>query len=324
MIKFLPSILGNKNIQNFVAQAAKSKLSHAYLVIAEDEMSLTEIVNSMAAIIFCDSHTACGACLACRKTMHGNHANLHYFTATAQDIKVATVQEIIADMTLTATENAPSVYIIDGADRMNESAQNKLLKTLEDPKDNCIIILGATNENSLLPTVKSRCKQLYVNIWDKNSIATELAAVAKNMNQSDPQALGARLEFATDMSEGSIKRGVELLSDESYYSRFSALKDMLTNLNSSQQVSSYLGILGANWQEAETSLSILETLFNRALHAIVNNESDDISRKFTLAAIVNIQELIIEQHKKLKSYCAISSVEDSLLMGILEIRYKTK
>jgi len=76
------------------------------------------------------------------------------------DIKVETIRELQHKLGLTASGGKHKAVIIDGAERLNKTAQNALLKTLEEPNEKVVLILVAQNEKKILPTIVSRCQKI--------------------------------------------------------------------------------------------------------------------------------------------------------------------
>ncbi len=153
----------------------------------------------------------CGVCGPCVKIEKGSHPDLHIVKPETRDKKVTEEIDIVHIRELTARlaykpyEAERAVAIIDGADKMNLSAANAFLKTLEEPPGDTVIILIASNLNSLLPTIISRCRvvrfrpvafELMVNFLSERlkvsgQESQELAALAKG---SPGAALGSGLE----------------------------------------------------------------------------------------------------------------------------------
>ena len=67
-------------------------------------------------------------------------------------------------------ESSKKVYIIDNCHLMTKEAQNCILKTLEEPQEYIVIIMISSNENSILPTVKSRCTKIFFKQLDDSEI----------------------------------------------------------------------------------------------------------------------------------------------------------
>ncbi|MFA7209765.1 MAG: AAA family ATPase [Parcubacteria group bacterium] len=76
------------------------------------------------------------------------------------DIKVEAIRELQHKLGLTSNGGKYKAVIIDGAERLNKTAQNALLKTLEEPNEKVVLILVAQNERKILPTIVSRCQKI--------------------------------------------------------------------------------------------------------------------------------------------------------------------
>ncbi|MDZ4385553.1 MAG: DNA polymerase III subunit [Candidatus Moranbacteria bacterium] len=76
------------------------------------------------------------------------------------DIKVETIRELQHKLGLTSNGGKYKAVIIDGAERLNKTAQNALLKTLEEPNEKVVLILVVQNEKKILPTIVSRCQKI--------------------------------------------------------------------------------------------------------------------------------------------------------------------
>lgn len=146
--------------------------SHAYIVASPSAAERTRASRRLAAAIICEGagERPCGRCRACRKSLAGIHPDIAAI-APGQDaegkkkrgITVGQVRDISADAQVMPNEAAKKVYIIDDADTMNASAQNAMLKLLEEPPDSAAFILCAANPELLLATVRSRCVLLRIN-----------------------------------------------------------------------------------------------------------------------------------------------------------------
>ena len=100
------------------------------------------------------------------------HEDVHYMTSTGKlGYKVADVDQFIESLKM-MPHGSISVGVIDDADLLSEIAQNKLLKTIEEPPEMAVIFLVVSNRQRLLSTIRSRCKvkiyEAYENYRDKN------------------------------------------------------------------------------------------------------------------------------------------------------------
>ncbi len=152
----------------------------------------------------------------------GGHADLKAIERQFDDKKGKYKTEIVIDdvrsighfLSMTSAEGGWRVVVIDSADEMNRNAANAVLKVLEEPPSKAILLLVSHNPGRLLPTIRSRCRQLTLSALDESMVAEMLVEYHPEMPADDAFAL-ARL------SEGSIGRalnleiegGLELYSD---------------------------------------------------------------------------------------------------------------
>jgi DNA polymerase III subunit delta' len=119
------------------------------------------------------------------------------------EIVVGDVREIGAFFHLTAAEGGWRVVIVDGADAMNRNAGNALLKMLEEPPRRALLLLVAHSPGRLLPTIRSRCRQLKL-------AALSTATVRVLLDRYCPDLDGGAAAAIADLAEGSIGRALEL------------------------------------------------------------------------------------------------------------------
>ena len=119
------------------------------------------------------------------------------------DIVVDDVREIGAFLHLTAAEGGWRVVIVDGADAMNRNAGNALLKVLEEPPRRTLLVLVAHSPGKLLPTIRSRCRQMKLAPLSDVELRGLLA-------QYCPELAEEAAARVADLAEGSIGRALEL------------------------------------------------------------------------------------------------------------------
>ncbi|KOR29478.1 hypothetical protein TI03_02235 [Achromatium sp. WMS1] len=110
----------------------------------------------------------CGQCKSCHIFEVGNHPNLQFvgpeMGSKNGEIKAETIRTLIEFDTLAAQFRGYKVIIIAPADSMNRHAANSLLKILEEPTPATIMLLVTAHPGRLLPTIRSRCQQLPINV----------------------------------------------------------------------------------------------------------------------------------------------------------------
>ncbi|GMV99199.1 MAG: hypothetical protein AMXMBFR84_03380 [Candidatus Hydrogenedentota bacterium] len=151
---------------------------------------------------------ACDACLACRKVEHGNHPDVTVIRPREKTrlIKTKAVEEINSFAALRPMEAPRRVFIIEDADRMNDTAQNKFLKTLEEPPGKCVFILVSSYAKSLLPTIRSRCQMVRFGTLREETVQALLTRM-RDVNEGDAATLAA-------ISGGQMTRAIDLVDTD--------------------------------------------------------------------------------------------------------------
>lgn len=117
-------------------------------------------------------------------------------------IRIDEVREVVDFLAKTSFNNGWRIVIIDSADEMNRSAENSLLKILEEPPAKTIILLVCNNSGKLLPTIRSRCVRLSLNALKTNEVASLLRRYNPDLNE---KIIGK----ISEMSEGSIGKALQ-------------------------------------------------------------------------------------------------------------------
>jgi DNA polymerase III delta' subunit len=147
---------------------------HAVLLAGPGSSGKTTLALDLAAGLLCRETDPrarpCRSCRGCRLLLSGNHPDLHRLApegpggqvriGKATDPEPGTVRHLISQLALLPAEGGARVAIVEQAHRLNEDAQNALLKLLEEPPAGVTIVLCADDEESLLPTVRSRCVRI--------------------------------------------------------------------------------------------------------------------------------------------------------------------
>lgn len=155
------NIVGHDRQKNLLRRALESRrLPHAYLFEGPEGVGKRLMALALTRAIFCHEKRGCGDCAACRKVDHHNHPDLHFIEADGGQIKIEQVRVLQKELSYRPLEAEKKVCIVDDADKFNPAAGNALLKTLEEPRDNTLIILLSSRPDMLLSTIRSRCQRL--------------------------------------------------------------------------------------------------------------------------------------------------------------------
>jgi len=137
-------------------------ITHAYLFVGEPAARKELSIEFAKAILCMDClDDNCGKCVICRKIEHNNHEDVFFIDKDGNSIKTEAIETLISSISYKSIGKR-AVIIMDHADTMTVSAQNKLLKTLENPSGNTVIILLADRKHALKDTIISRCASFYL------------------------------------------------------------------------------------------------------------------------------------------------------------------
>jgi DNA polymerase III delta' subunit len=158
------------------AALVRGALPHAVLISGPPSVGKTTLAEDIATGLLClaanPADRPCRKCRGCRLVAGGNHPDLHRLGPEGPGGQIVIgesgrasprgVRNLVAELAYLPVEGGHRVALVEHADRMNEDAQNALLKTLEEPPAGVSLILCADEPDRLLPTVRSRCVQVRV------------------------------------------------------------------------------------------------------------------------------------------------------------------
>ncbi|QNF13772.1 DNA polymerase III subunit delta' [Aeromonas jandaei] len=140
--------------------AAAGRLGHAWLLLGHPGLGKELLAERLARLHLCqqpDRGEPCGHCHSCQLFDKGHHPDLGTISRDSKTIGVEAIRDICNRLQGSAQLGRGKVVIIPDAERMTESAANALLKTLEEPAGDSLLILIASQVSRLLPTILSRC-----------------------------------------------------------------------------------------------------------------------------------------------------------------------
>ncbi len=294
-----------KNTPTYQALNLNSNLTSTYLFYSSDKVFNDNIALSFAKSIMCQSSNACGHCSAC--SQFDSKTNPDLVILDQDSIKVEDVNNLMSKLSTKPLSYSHKVFVILNADKVNEIAQNKLLKSLEEPNGYNIFILTTTKMDKILPTVLSRLKKIFVpklSDADKQILAKENAIISRF--------------YGKDITLTEIMNSEET----SYLDTLNTIKNIFTNLNTTADIPKVVNNIK----------SIDKTIFFSTMQDIFldiikggNKYSSEISSpitaKFTTKALIKCVPLIDDSYKKQMSNVNFNYILDNLLFNILKEKF---
>jgi len=166
----------------FMQRLESDRLAHALMIEGPAGNGKIALANAMVARLLCNENQphACGQCRSCKLLTGGAHPD--YFELQPEEgsevIKVDQVRGLISRLNLTTSISARKVAFIHPAECMNAAAANALLKSLEEPAGNTVLILVSDNAGRLPATIRSRCQSISIKQPDRQQVQEWLESVS--------------------------------------------------------------------------------------------------------------------------------------------------
>lgn len=221
-------IVGHEQIIEHLQNAIEAdKVSHAYILNGPDKAGKMMIAKAFAQTLQCEKGgiEPCMECHSCKQAMSGNQPDIIYVrhekpnTISVDDIRT----QINNDIVVKPYSSKRKIYIVDEAEKMNQQAQNALLKTIEEPPAYAVLLLLTTNADTFLPTILSRCVRLNLKAVRDEEIKDFLM---KKHQLPDYQA-----DVCVAFAQGNVGKAIQLASSDSFNELKTATLQLLKRLD---------------------------------------------------------------------------------------------
>ena len=202
------ALLGNEQLKNDLARSLRTgHISHCYLITGPQGSGKHTLARLLAAAILCQGRDKpCGVCHPCRKVLEGGHPDfITWEDPDYQKIPVKLIRETFRpDVFIKPNESEHKIYMI--SQELGLEGQNALLTILEEPPAYAVFLLLADNPQKLLPTVRSRCRELKLSALPRQLLEERLS-------RDFPQASREDLRRAAKRSGGFLGQAKALLEE---------------------------------------------------------------------------------------------------------------
>ncbi len=296
---------------------ALGKVAHAYLIVADDEKMASSVVSLFLADCAFGNESEVdrverNGCADIIRLPHG------------EKVLTADIEDVTDTVYLTPTELNRKFYVIERAQTMNPTAQNKILKILEEPPQAVTIILIATTTKFFLPTVLSRVKKVEVEGLSDEVIAGLLER---------KYGVNNIVYLASAMAGGSLSKAEEVVKNPLYNELFDTVLNMFKGMKTSRNILHYSAKLMQRKDNLSDIIDIIEMIladcmlasagirdrlrFKNAVKDII-----EISTQYTADVVIRLTEVIKRARVRMETNGNAQSVLDELLFSLLEVKAK--
>ncbi len=308
--------------KTIVGEKKAGRLSHAYLFLTPDGDTLREYLKFFACAITCEEFEPCLNCRKCNLILEEKFSDLIIYPKDGDTINSEQINNLIEESFLKPIEGERKIFILSNAQNMNIQAQNKLLKTLEEPPKNVHILMGATSEFALLPTIKSRVEKLEIAPFSNQKL---FSVLTKEFDDEE------KLKNAIACGDGTVGRAISLYNDQNLKVIEDLVCEVILDMQSSKDLLKYSVKISSSKCDLGDFLSILELVLRDMLVAktnptLVSNlpvfERVKNAKGYTEGALITALEKVIEAQKRKKSNANPTMLIEWVLFQILEGKYK--
>jgi DNA polymerase-3 subunit delta' len=254
------NIVGHEHAVDLLRRTlAAEQVRHAYLFVGPQHIGKTLLAHRFAQTLLCtggaDPHLAhldpCNTCLSCRKVLHGNHPDVHVIAKPPdkQAILIEQIRMLQSDAARRTLEGRRNIFIIQDAHEMNLQAANCLLKTLEEPESDVVLLLTVPETGLLLPTILSRIQLITMHLLP----ATQIKSALMEQWEVEPQ----EADLIAALAAGRMGWAVQAVEDDEMLAERKEQLDLLTKVLTATKVERF-GIVQQLGTDGEKIRSLLE------------------------------------------------------------------
>lgn len=304
--------------KNLVEEIQQGGLGKSTLIFSEDKFYSKEFALALASAIleggdFEGVHS--------QKVCLGAHPDVKVYPK-GDKFLVSDSQEIVEECFIKPIFADKKIFIINDIDGAMEVSQNKLLKVLEEPPAGVFFLITASNQNLVLPTIKSRCNKVELKKLSGQSISQVMMAY-ENGN------------LLAVMCDGNVGDAINLAKKGNGKEIFDIALSLVCQMTSSKTLITFSKKVLSLKDDAKIVLKIFAFLLEDILFLKVgegerikfSSAKESLMRvkdDFSVRAICEIRKLIDNAMKEITFNGNMTLIIENLLLGVLEVKYLCK
>ena len=299
---------------------------HAFLIHGEAGCGKRTLAMTLSMALHFEKKGSqpCMECGPCKRMLAGTHPDHIVVKNDKTIISVDEVRELIDALSEKPYEGGFRTVVIEDADKLNDRAQNALLKTLEEPDGRTVFFLLTARKEALLPTIRSRCRPVFMPRLPEDTVEQELLSRGVKPD---------RAAYAARLSQGVLGRALELVGEDPYYAARDEALALLDRLRGREDIPA----VQSGWDDKRKSedwlrlLDALETVLRDVMRVqaglapidvAIEDELSRLAERFTFSAVACIMEETVSVRKRLSAHVQWRSAAEPLLLKIVEDKYK--
>lgn len=258
------NLVGNENNKYILKETiTKGNILHSYMFFGNEGIGKKLFALEFAKMILCENqkNSPCEKCKSCIEFDSNNNPDFFFIEPDGNSIKIDQIRNMQKGILEKPIISSKKVYIINNAETMTKEAQNCLLKTLEEPQEYVVIILIVSDENSMLPTIKSRCTKIFFEKISDENLKTYIKEKIGDVHFE---------ESMIKLSEGSIGKCIEISKKQEILKK---IEDFINNIENMDEVQ----IINASSFFNENKEDI--NLILDYIYILIFNKTKDFSNK---------------------------------------------
>lgn len=279
---------GNRQAKDFLKKTIdKDMVSHAYLFSGTEGVGKRQFAIAFAAALNCkEVNSPCGVCKVCNDVQR-DLPPVRVLQPVGKFITIDQVREVKASFKLKNTPTSVSVLIIDEIEKLNPQAANALLKLIEEPSHNSIVIGITSNERALLPTIISRMQCIPFNPLEDEEVARILHSQGCDTDI---------VELLCGLFPGSVSRSSVWLRNPAIFDIYENVVDTLFRAGTAN-----------TFNPADEAEALFEKItgFSKSLTSAYKDKSREMAEfvgsKYAKGAVKKLEELEKRELDKSKS-----------------------
>lgn len=265
--KYLTKNLQYRQIENSLKN---NKLNHAYLLLSQDADYINQMCMFLASKIAPTEYS---------QVIKHTHPDVFIYGESGK-IDVSNVNDIIENLNTRPYSSERKVYCLLNIENMNETSQNKILKSIEEPPKDVVFLLTSSNRKNILPTILSRVTALEIENLKNDEILTLLlsSGVKEDIAQIAVSNAGGNSTLALK------------LTNQGFVDLYHIILSMLENVNGSKDCLNYVSKLDNKNIDKEEVIDTVILLI-RDIAMVISGQNNLVVSKSDMEAIIRMSKM---------------------------------